>query len=73
MLLGDFSKSCIFQTLQFPCCKTTIIMFTYLVKLLIHGDESVRQQHFSSPLLMSGDISPLRLMLTCHLFACIPK
>lgn len=47
--LVTFSRSCLFQTLQFSCCKTTIIMFTYLVKLLIHGEESVRQQHFSSP------------------------
>lgn len=73
MLLGAFSKACLFQTLQFPCCKTMIIMFTYLVKLLIHGDKSVRQQQFSSPLLMAGDISPLRFTLACTLFAWIPK
>lgn len=71
--LVTFSKSCLFQTLQSPCCETTIIMFTYLVKLLIHGDESVRQQHFSSPLLMARDISPLRLMLAHTLFAWIPR
>lgn len=57
------SKSHRLQTLQFPGCKTSTIMFRYLVKLLIHGEGSARQQHFPSPSLTAGYISPLQHVL----------